>query len=274
MTRPSNIAEWKAEPLARRDLLLQTYDYIQHHSCHFFQNTQSGVIISKLKGILDGYDYILNLHHTLGRNFSIVIVSIFVLFFVNSYVFIFILIWCALFITIMYSMGLNLNQISNEYAESKHQIIGFLSDNITNIFNLFYFAKRKVELDHTDIFMSSDCVPKHIALEKADFKFCIIGSILYWLMLISVFLFMIYLRKNSNISTGDLIFALLTTTLIILNLWEFISGLCDFLKKLGDFKSSFSILSMPHEQIDDPSAKDIKISSGDIEFKNLFFSYE
>ena len=66
--RLSNFAEWKAEPYARRKLLLTAYDYVQYHSYSYFQNTPSGTIISKLKGILDGYDSVFaNLHHVVGK---------------------------------------------------------------------------------------------------------------------------------------------------------------------------------------------------------------
>lgn len=271
--RLSNFAEWNSEPFARRTVLLKAYDYIQYHSYRFFQNMHSGTIISKLKGILDGFDYVLKLHHSMIRNFSIVIVSIFVLLLINVPVFLFMLVWCIVLLVIMYPMSLKFNKLSNEFAESKHQIIGLLSDNITNIFSLFYFAKRKSELKRADEFISNDCVPKQLKLGKYDFKFCLVGSLLYWIMLITVFFFMIYLRVNSSISTGDFIFVMLTTIQIGFHLWNFIFSMCDFIKKMGDFKSSFSILATPHEQLDSPSAKDIGISKGNIEFKNLSFSY-
>lgn len=64
--RSSNVAEWKSEPYVRRSILLETYDYVQHHSFLFFQNNFAGSIGSKLKGILDGYDkFWAEMHHGL-----------------------------------------------------------------------------------------------------------------------------------------------------------------------------------------------------------------
>lgn len=272
--RISNFAEWKAEPKARKRLLLTAYDYVQYHSYRYFQNTPSGTIISKLKGILDGYDSVFsNLHHVVGKHFCVVVVSIFVLLIVNSSVFWFMLSWCILFVAIMLPMALKLNNYSNEAAESKHHVIGLFADNITNIFSLFYFAKRQLELKRASDLMDNDYVPRQVALYKYDFKFNIIGSVLYWFMLISVFLFMIYLRKNAQISTGDFLFVMLTTIAISFDLWSFMSSLCDFMKEIGDFKSSFSILSLPHEETQNPDAKDFHVRKGQIEFKNLSFAY-
>lgn len=273
--RVSNFAEWKCEPFVRRDLLINAYDYVQHHSYSYFQNTPSGTIVSKLKGIIDGYDSIFaNIHHMFGKHFCVIIISILVLLMVNTNVFIFMSIWCIVFIVIMLPMALKLNKLSNKAAAQKHEIIGFISDNITNIFSLFYFAKRKIELEHAKELMTKNYVPSQISLYKYDFKFNIIGSIMYWFMLISVFLFMIYLRKNSEITTGDFIFVMLTTIAISFDLWSFMSALCSFMKEIGDFKSSFSILETAHATIDTKEATAFTIKQGGIVFKDIYFAYE
>ncbi len=273
--RVSNFAEWNCEPFARRRLLSSAYSYVQHHSYSYFQNTPSGTIISKLKGILDGYDAVFsNLHHVLGKHFCVVVVSILVLLLVNISVFFFMLIWCILFILIMMPMGLKLNQLSNEAAEQKHEVIGLFSDNITNIFSVFYFAKRQSELKKANRLMSKNYVPSQVSLYKYDFKFNLIGSVLYWIMLVSVFLFMIYLRKNAKISTGDFLFVMLTAIAISFDLWSFMTGLCDFMKEIGDFTSSFSVLTTPHTEEDSSEAIAFPIRKGNIVFKDLSFAYE
>lgn len=272
--RISDFAEWKAEPYARQRLLASAYNYVQYHSYSYFQNTPSGTVISKLKGLLDGYDSVFaNIHHIVGKHFCVVVVSVFVLLVVNLNVFYFMLAWCVLVMAIMLPMALKLNQLSNKTAESKHQVIGALSDNITNIFSLFYFAKRRFEHQRVTQLMSDDFVPRQIALYRYDFKFNLIGSVLYWFMLITVFLFMIYLRTHGEISTGDFLFVMLTAITISFDLWTLMSSLCTFLKEIGDFKSSFNILSMPHESVDDPHAQDFQISEGKIDFQQLSFVY-
>ena len=48
----------------------------------------------------------------------------------------------------------------------------------------------------------------------------------------------------------------------------------DFLGKMGDFKSSFTILQTPQETIDKPNAKKLKVTKGKISLKNISFGYE
>ena len=54
--RIHDFASWHAEPYVHRAIILKSYDYIQQHSYSYFQNHPSGMIISKLKGIIDGYE--------------------------------------------------------------------------------------------------------------------------------------------------------------------------------------------------------------------------
>jgi ATP-binding cassette subfamily B protein len=124
--------------------------------------------LSKLKGLVEGYDAIFaNLHHIVGKHFCIVVVSIFVLLIVNMSVFFFMLVWCIAVVVILFPMAVKLNQLSNEMAESKHKVIGRFSDNITNIFSLFYFAKRKAELKYVNQLMSNDYAPRQIKLLRS-----------------------------------------------------------------------------------------------------------
>jgi ATP-binding cassette subfamily B protein len=270
-----NFAVWKTQPFVRRKLLLSIYDYVQYHSYNYFQNTPSGTIISKIKGISDGYNSIFeNLTYKAVKNLCVVVLSILVLLLVNKMVALIMFIWCVIVLSILFPMASKLNQLANEAAESKHKIIGLFSDNITNIFSLFYFSKRKQEAKRADLLMGHDFIPRHVAVEKYNFKFQVVGSLLYWVMLISVLLFMISLRMKGDISTGDFLFVMLTTIFISFDFWMLITSLCDLMKEMGDLKSSFSILSTPHIVVDDPNAKDIQRIKGNVEFKQVSFAYD
>lgn len=268
-------ADRKAEPFVRKNILTFAYNYVQYHGWRFFQNTPSGAIVSKLKGILDGYYNIKNnMHRNAGKHFWVVLISVITLLIVNATVFWFMLLWCIGFIAVMLPMGFRLNRLSQSVTESQHQLIGLFSDNITNILSLFYFATRRDELKRLNATMSEKWLPQQIKLYRYDFKFRVIGSILYWFMLITVFLVMIYLRKSNQVSNGDFLFVMLTTLAISFDLWSFMGGLCDLLKQIGDFKSSFSILATPHEDIDHPDASAFKIQHGEIKLKDVSFGYD
>ena len=249
--RLSDYAEWKAEPYARQRLLSMAYDYIQHHSFTFFQNTPGGTVVSRLKGILDGYDSVFsNIHHIVGKHFCVVLVSIFVLLLVNVTVFWFMLGWTVLVLILMLPMALKLNRYSNKGAESKHRVMVIFADNIAIIFSLFYFAKGEHEDDRIDDLLSKDFVARQVDL------------------------FMLHLRIHGTISTGDFLFVMLTSVTISFDLWTLMGTLCTFLKEMGDFKSSFTLLQQPQEKVDTKDATAIKIKAGKISFEQVGFAYD
>ena len=272
--RLSEFAAWHVEPFVNRSILLRAYDYVQHHSWHYFQNHPSGTIISKLKGILDGFEKIFaNLHHKIGCNFLNTVFSTLSLLLVNTKVFLFMLVWSIGVIAIMYPMSLKLNRLSNQMADSKHQIMGVFSDNILNIFSLFSFAKRRQELLSIQANISEKYIPDTITMYRYYFKLSAIGSVLYWFMLTTVFLFMIWLKKTEQATTGDFVFVMMTTITISTQLWTFTYAMFDFMRELGDFKSAFSILQEPQDIIDLPQAEDHVLDTPTIEFQQVCFQY-
>ena len=74
--RISNIAQWRSEPYVRRDIIIRTYDTVQHHSYKFFQNNFVGSLTSKVKDIDRGYKTIRQaLHFGFVQKFIMALVA-------------------------------------------------------------------------------------------------------------------------------------------------------------------------------------------------------
>lgn len=148
MWRISNIAEWKAEPFVRRSILLTSYDYVQNHSYLFFQDNFTGTLSSKLKGILDGYDkFWAEMHHGLLQKILQSIVGLCALSIVSLEIALFVLIWSAIYVPIMYKLSSRLNELTFEETESRHALIGQISDKITNIILFSLLLQEKENLN-------------------------------------------------------------------------------------------------------------------------------
>lgn len=272
--RTADIAEWRSEPYVRRSILLSVYDFVQYHSYPFFQNTPIGTITSKIKGILDGYDnFWASLHHDFTPRVANTIVLTAVLAVVNLKIFLFVSLWGICFFIIMYRFSKHLNELSFINANHRHGLFGLISDNITNIFTLFSFASRKQELGRLDKKIVQDFIPSNIRVYKFSFFTNVFGAVAYWVMLISLFLFMIHLRRIGAASSGDLVFVMGITLSMSMDLWRMIQKMQDFMRNLGDFKSAFEILQVPQDK-QEQQLPSIKISNPGIVFDNVSFSYE
>ena len=273
--RISNIAEWKSEPYVRRSILLKSYDYVQHHSYLFFQDNFTGTLSSKLKGLLDGYDkFWAEMHHGLLNRIMKSVVGLCALSIVSFYLGLFVLIWAAIYVPIMYKLSTRLNELSFQETESRHALIGQVSDKITNIISLFAFASRKRELKTLDDQMSHDFIPKQVKTYKYDFKLQIVGGLLYLIMFGFILFYMIHLRMIGLITIGDFAFVFGMSLSVAEDIWHATISLQDFSRAMGDFKSALSILNAPQENVDRKNAQFLVIKSPMIEFKNVSFGYD
>ena len=273
--RISDFANSRSTPFIHKAIMLKSYNYVQYHSYDYFQNYSSGTIISKLKGILEGFERIFeNIHYRAGLNFITMMSCVFSLLIVDTSVFLFMFLWVGIAMGVMYPICNMLNKLSDNLAESKHNVMGVFSDNIVNIYSLFYFAKRRSELASISDKISKQYIPHAVKFERSFFTLSLISNILYWFMLIFVFLFMIWLRKIGRISTGDFVFVMMTVLTITAELWTFTENVYELMKELGNFKASFSILNRPHDNVDKSSSRSFEILSTAIEFKDLTFQYE
>ena len=273
--RISHFAWMKSQPFVRANITVKAYDYIQNHSYSFFQDTHSGSIVSKIKGILAGYNNLwFGVHHRLAVPILEILAAIISLAFINLQLFIFVLVWCCIFFPIMLKMSFKVSKLAEEATDSQHNSVGLIADNITNIFSLFSFASKKRELNKINEFLNNDTAKKDYAWVKYELKMSFVGIGFYATMLVLLFIFMIHLRRIAVITTGDFVFVMTITFFAVDNIWKLISDIGDFVGKMGDFKSSFSILHTPQNSIDKAYAKDLEVTKGEIIFKDISFGYK
>ena len=273
--RLSHFAWMKSQPFVRAGITAKAYDYIQNHSYQFFQNIHSGSIVSKIKGIEAGYNNLwFGVHHRLANPMLEILVTIIALAFINLQLFVFMAIWCCVFFPVMLKMSLKVSKLAKATTDSHHEAMGFIADNITNIFSLFSFASRRQELKKIDKFLNDDRAKKDYAWIRYELKMAFVGIAFYATMLVSLLLFMIHLRRINAITIGDFVFVMTVTFFVVDNIWKLTSEIGDFLGKIGDLKSSFSVLQIPQETIDKPNASQLKINKGEVIFKDVSFGYE
>jgi len=272
--RINEIAEWKSEPYVRRSILLKSYDYLQHHSYTFFQDNFTGVLSSKIKGLLDGYDRIWSqIHYGLLSNILKCIINLSAIAIINFKLGLFVSIWCLVYVLTMHRISIKLNKLAFLETESKHRLIGSISDKISNMISLFSFSTRKYELKTLDDQISNDFIPKQIDSYKYDFLFQIIGTVLYWILFIFILFYMINLRIDNLVSIGDFAFVFGMLMIVSGDIWSATRSFQYFTSSVGDLRSSMSIIKTPQQNLDSSACKPLLVKSPRIEFKNVKFGY-
>ena len=272
--RVSEVAEWKAEPPVRRSIILSTYDYLQHHSYKYFQDNFTGMISSKAKGILDGYDrFWEQMHHGLFPRIFKITVNIIALSFINIYIGLFLLLWCSIYIPTISKLSKKLNKLAFDESESRHKIFGQIADKITNIISIFSYAAKDVELRKIEKHVSNDFLPKQIKVYKYDFMMQIIAGSMYIVMFLFLLFYMLHLKIAGLVSIGDFAFVFGISLVVTEDIWFTTKTLQDFARAIGDLKSALSVIYTPQENLDPPDAVPLTLKNSEIEFKNVGFTY-
>ena len=273
--RISNLAEWRSQPKIRKAMLCEIYDYITWHSYSFFQNNMSGSIISKIKGICDGYYHICNAFiSSITAPLCKTLFSIIFLFIINKSIFLILILFSLVYIPISISVYSKLGKMQNMIADDWHKIIGFVADKITNISTLFNFATRKRELQKLGKYYDTDNIPLQNSWYRMDFWSAVTLGLLYWFFSIGIFIYVLHLRNLKQITNGDIALIISIVYVFAENIWQLTMKLKDFIHRYADFKSSFSIMSLSQEIIDKPNAINLEVKNGDILFKKISFGYD
>ena len=173
----------------------------------------------------------------------------------------------------MYRLSLKLNQLSFVETESRHRLIGQISDKLTNIISLFSFAARKKELKSLDHEISTDFVPNQVRVYKYDFVVQLVGGAFYLLMFSFILFYMVHLRIHNLVSIGDFAFVFGIALVVAEDIWHATTSLQEFSRSMGDLKSALTILNIPQKDLDREGAVPLKVHTAKIEFKNINFGY-
>ena len=93
------------------------------------------------------------------------------------------------------------------------------------------------------------------------------------LIAINLYVLVTMYAKN-QVSVGDFSFIISLSISIFYNLYYFAGQFVVFAEELGKCRQALTIISAPHELVDQADAKLLKVTQGSIEYKNVTFHYE
>lgn len=273
--RLHNFAQLRTMPYIFQRLTDRICQHIFYLPYTYFQNNLSGSISSKMRGISDNYNKMHQaIEFQLSKPLLITTFSGIALACINVKIFIFVLIFTIVYSLLAFKFFIKLAKMEQAKQDSWYYLFGTITDRIQNIANIFAFAKRENEIRKIQDYYHHTHNPLLIRYYKYDLIICIILTLLYWVLVISIFIFVICLRNIGEITVGDIAFIIALTFLFAENSWHTTMAVKDFLEDVAAFRSAFSIMQIPKCNIDTPNAKELIISQGEIIFQNVAFNYE
>ncbi|MSU60592.1 MAG: ABC transporter ATP-binding protein [Candidatus Staskawiczbacteria bacterium] len=261
------------QPMTMANLKQQAYGHLIEHSYSFFTNNFVGSLVQRVNRFGRAFErlsdnIIWHLLPLIVRVFGVLVV----LFFINKWIDLVVLIWVSVFLTFNIFFSRWKLKYDIKAAEVDSKATGYLADTITNqntvsLFNGVVREKRGYknitgeQASLTNFRWNLDAVVNAVqsglsfGIELVLFYF----AIRYWsLGIITVGVFVLLQSYAGN---------------LIDQLWGFTRIVRDTYEAYADAKEMVEIMTLPHEIQDVPKAKDLKITQGEIQFDNLQFGF-
>ena len=270
------IATWANndfQPAVIANLKQNSYDYMMQHSYTFFANNFAGSLGQKVNRFARAFEtlsdrLLWDILPLLVRVISVLIV----VSFINKWITLIIFLWIVvfLFFNVLFSRWKLKYDI--KVAEVDSKATGYLSDTISNqntiqLFNGYKFESfgyKNVTNEQAKITKLAWNLDSIMEASQAFLGFAIQFILFY---------FAIKYWQQGLVTVGVFVLLELYIISLIDQLWGFTRVIRYAYQSYADAKEMVEITLLAHEITDVPSAKELVVNKGEIEFKDLIFSF-
>lgn len=272
-SKVQDYTSFKLEIAASYDLATEAFDALSNQSMTFHSNRFGGTLVSQTTKFMNAYSQMLEniTFPFLPIICSIIATCVILIPRAPAYVVILmaLLVVYAIVSYVMYKRILSLNE---DAADAQNTLSGALSDAVTNILAVKTYGREDYERELFDR-ANREVVARDTKRMMASLARGIITACIALAIMSVVAVFIAGGNAWFGITPGTLVI-MFTYTYTITNQFNFISrGLQRFNVAFGDASGMTSVLDEPRLVADEPNAKPLKVTAGDIDFIDLNFWY-
>lgn len=256
-----------------RELDKYCFRIIAQQKYGYFENSFSGGLIKKAGRFVSAYEGIIDwlLFHFLQNIVAITVA--FIIFYQSQTDFaLYFLTWVVIFLS--WSIGFSVWKLrfDKAVAEWNSNLGSVYSDAISHIFTVKSFVLEKNEQSIIDQTADTTFQKRKIAWLLMFFSFAVQGVLSMGLELILIYL-MIQKWEAGTFSVGEFVLFQSVLILLIHRLWDFGRYFRNFFNAIADATEMADIFESKEIEKDHPQAQAHKITKGNIEYRNIDFSY-
>lgn len=260
-------------PRIRTEIYVAMFDHLSNHSLAFFQQNFSGDLANKISSMAEGVETTIKISiPSILGNFFTIVIAIVLLCTVHTVFAVILLIWIAIYVVCGYRLSVKTASHANNLAAINNLTIGKMVDRISNIVSMKVFSNISYEskIVESDI---NAVGTKDIALQKQIMKTHAFLNLIYTALIVLLLAVLIHGRMQGWVTVGDFAF--------ILSLSITIAGMVNALnqafptlsREIGKCQQALNAIVAPYEIQDQADAKELNLSNGIIQFKEINFSY-
>ncbi len=250
------------------------FTYAQRHSPTYFDNMLTGKVAHRTMLLPE---QTVTLFERTNWDYVPLVVQcglLLVLFFRAQPAFAAILLgWLGVYVAVTVVMGRRIASLGAAHSDAKAQLTGRIVDSMTNIKNVIFFAAHERE----DRIVAGS-VAETFHAQRAQYRAFVRMRIILQVLNVAIYALLLPLALSrlvrGIISVGD--FLLVTTLMIqlIRNVFDMANGLPDTYDTVGSIRDSLDMLIVPRDIRDRPTAVELKVGPGEVEFDRVTFAYD
>jgi len=261
-------------PRLEANIRMNMFDYVIHHSHHYFSNHMAGSLANKISDMPQAITRLLQQIIFLFLPVGLALIISTTLFARINLLFALILTaWITVHTLICLGFSKKCDHYSNVHAESRSQLSGKIVDCLTNTTNIRLFARNRFEHQYLSLFQRDELKKHWQSLRYIEKMKLALGINSFFGIGIALNWFMLYSWQQGDLTAGEVVFLFNTTWNITMMAWLAGLELPLLFKEIGICRQALSIIQDPHDIINSSDSNPLKITHGEIVFDHVTFRY-
>ena len=263
-------ARWS--PIISNRIWTDLSDYVHSQSISFWTGRMAGKVHTQILYVTKGFDAIIDFWRIVCL-FAIIVVNMGLIFSINTYVAIMfgiVFIFRAVYSWIMVKP---MNKSAKDYSSANSEVSGKSVDSISNFSIVKLFAGVSRERAYLE-------PSRQKAVRAHKYKYYIqrwfwgfpmvVWDICYGITL----LLCVWLYTNNKITVAEIVFTNSVFFTVMGTIGAIVNQIPNITDTLGSASRAYEELVVPIDVVDAPNAPALRVTCGEIEFRNVSFKYK
>ena len=263
-------ARWS--PIISNRIWTDLSDYVHSQSISFWTGRMAGKVHTQILYVTKGFDAIIDFWRIVCL-FAIIVVNMGLIFSINTYVAIMFGIVFIFRAAYSWAMIKPMNKSAKDYSSANSEVSGKSVDSISNFSVVKLFAGVSRERAYLE-------PSRQKAVRAHKYKYYIqrwfwgfpmvVWDICYGITL----LLCVWLYTNNKITVAEIVFTNSVFFTVMGTIGQIVNQIPNITDTLGSASRAYEELVVPIDVVDAPNAPALRVTCGEIEFRNVSFKYK
>lgn len=271
--RASGACRVIVSPRQRTNVARALFGYLQRHSHRYFSDNFAGSLAARIGETSVGVN--MTISTTIFEFMPLLVtlsVSIVLLYQASAVLALFTLAWSGVFLSISYWLARRARPYAHRHANARAVTTGHIVDAVTNLTSVRLFARLRHE--YRKLRQTQE---REIAIGRRAMWF---NEKVQWfhmsaalVLKVGMLYFSLTLWRDGKIGVAEFVMSTSLSLVIIGEARNIGRRFLEVFEYIGNINNGVQIILQPHEIVDRPGARDVRIRHGDIAIHDLYFAY-